>query len=191
MEQLHQIITAQMTWSARTFGPGTRHIGLAKHLATELKDYTKAAEADDHDQQNAETVDVFILAVDGIWRWMQASASGVSIGQIAEYVQRDIIEHLCFTYRDADFGKQARADEYEPEHDVDVMLESEGEDDFDAGVYFVTIAGWALATLACSVGFPDALRLIEEKQAANRERQWPAPGGQDEPVEHIREAANV
>ena len=52
----------QREWSERTFGPGTRTLGVLDHIRKELAEI----EADPTDL--AEWVDVIILAFDGAWR---------------------------------------------------------------------------------------------------------------------------
>jgi hypothetical protein len=52
----------QRQWSAETFGPGTRALGVIDHIRKELAEI----EADPTDL--AEWVDVVILAFDGAWR---------------------------------------------------------------------------------------------------------------------------
>lgn len=55
-------LTHQREWSLRTFGPGTRLLGVLDHIRKELKEI----EADPADV--SEWVDVIILAFDGAWR---------------------------------------------------------------------------------------------------------------------------
>jgi hypothetical protein len=55
-------IERQRKWSADTFGPGPRTLGLIDHISKELVEI----EADPTDL--AEWVDVVILAFDGAWR---------------------------------------------------------------------------------------------------------------------------
>jgi hypothetical protein len=188
MEQLHNIIVKQMTWSNRTFGQGARSVGIARHIIKELGDLSHAEEAENNDECRAEVVDIAILAIDGLWR---STATGVAIGGIADTVQRDIIEELLFGYQSSLTGP------YDPEDDCKVIIDTLGEpqadnaDEFEATIYFRDIACWALSWLTCDIGLPKTLDLIQAKQAINAARQWPAPGGQDEPVEHVREAENV
>jgi hypothetical protein len=55
-------LTRQMLWSAKTFGPGHRTLGVTDHIAKELDEIR----ADPLDL--GEWVDVIILAFDGAWR---------------------------------------------------------------------------------------------------------------------------
>ena len=55
-------LTRQRDWSAETFGPGTRTLGVLAHIRKELDEI----EADPTDL--SEWVDVIILAIDGAWR---------------------------------------------------------------------------------------------------------------------------
>lgn len=52
----------QKEWSERTFGPGSRAIGVVDHIRKELRE----VEADPSDV--TEWIDVVILALDGAWR---------------------------------------------------------------------------------------------------------------------------
>jgi hypothetical protein len=55
-------LTRQMLWSAETFGPGRRTLGVLDHIRKELDEI----EAEPTDL--SEWVDVVILAFDGAWR---------------------------------------------------------------------------------------------------------------------------
>lgn len=55
----------QSEWSARTFGPGDRRLGVTAHIAKELDEIREAETPED---VLAEFVDVVILALDGAWR---------------------------------------------------------------------------------------------------------------------------
>lgn len=55
-------LARQREWSQRTFGPGTRLLGVLDHIRKELKEI----EASPDDVE--EWVDVIILAFDGAWR---------------------------------------------------------------------------------------------------------------------------
>lgn len=63
-------ITRHIEWSATTFGPGKRTLGLTNHIRKELVEIESAP--DDVE----EWIDVIILALDGAWR---AGASGDEI----------------------------------------------------------------------------------------------------------------
>lgn len=52
----------QRVWSLRTFGPGTRLLGVLDHIRKELR------EIEDDPTDVREWVDVIILAFDGAWR---------------------------------------------------------------------------------------------------------------------------
>lgn len=52
----------QKAWSAETFGPGRRTLGVVNHIRSELDEI----EADPEDL--SEWIDVIILAIDGAWR---------------------------------------------------------------------------------------------------------------------------
>lgn len=58
----HMHLRRQKVWSERTFGPGTRLLGVLDHIRKELLEI----EADPKDIE--EWVDVIILAFDGAWR---------------------------------------------------------------------------------------------------------------------------
>ena len=55
-------IARQRVFSYRTFGPGSRHLGIVDHITRELEEVL----ADPTDL--GEWVDVIILAIDGAWR---------------------------------------------------------------------------------------------------------------------------
>lgn len=59
---LEQYLERQEEWSSRTFGHGTRTLGLTKHIEKEIAEIR----AKPHDL--SEWVDVVILALDGYWR---------------------------------------------------------------------------------------------------------------------------
>jgi hypothetical protein len=61
-ETLESYLTRQWEWSARTFGPGRRTLGILQHIGKELKEI----EAEPTDL--SEWIDVVILAMDGFWR---------------------------------------------------------------------------------------------------------------------------
>lgn len=52
----------QKEWSAKTFGPGLRTVGVTEHIKKELAEILEAP------QDLEEWVDVIILALDGYWR---------------------------------------------------------------------------------------------------------------------------
>ena len=52
----------QRVWSAETFGPGRRTVGLCAHITKEL------AEIQVDPDDTREWIDVLILALDGYWR---------------------------------------------------------------------------------------------------------------------------
>lgn len=100
MTDLAAYIARQAAWSAATFGPGPRTVGLCRHIQSELAEI----QADPSDL--TEWVDVIILALDGAWR-----------------------------------------------------------------------AGHSPSAIVAA---------LEAKQAVNLAREWPPPGPQDEPTEHVR-----
>lgn len=55
-------IIRQMDFSANAFGPGTRQKGVCAHIRQELD------EIDEGDNDPKEWVDVWLLAMDGLWR---------------------------------------------------------------------------------------------------------------------------
>lgn len=57
-----EYLSRQEGWSSRTFGHGTRALGITSHIRKELAEI----EAKPHDL--TEWVDVVILAMDGYWR---------------------------------------------------------------------------------------------------------------------------
>lgn len=59
---LANYVAAQKAWSADTFGPGRRTLGITAHIRKELTEI----EADPDDVR--EWIDVLILAMDGYWR---------------------------------------------------------------------------------------------------------------------------
>lgn len=61
-ERFLVLMTQKIEWSERTFGPGRRTIGLAKHIRKELQEVEAAP--DDLE----EWIDVALLALDGAWR---------------------------------------------------------------------------------------------------------------------------
>lgn len=63
---LIKYIQRQKSFSEQTFGPGDRTIGVTKHVAKELNEIV-----DDYNAWKptlGEWVDVFILALEGMWR---------------------------------------------------------------------------------------------------------------------------
>lgn len=62
MTDLVAHIRRQIEWSARTFGPGDRTVGVVAHIRKELAEI-EAAPGD-----VMEWIDVVILAIDGAWR---------------------------------------------------------------------------------------------------------------------------
>jgi len=61
-KHLIEYLNLQRYWSAMTFGPGLRTIGLTKHIQEELLEI-QAEPTDVY-----EWIDVVILALDGAWR---------------------------------------------------------------------------------------------------------------------------
>lgn len=61
-EGVAEYVKRQQGWSARTFGPGCRTLGVTAHIEKELAEIR----AKPHDL--SEWVDVIILAMDGYWR---------------------------------------------------------------------------------------------------------------------------
>jgi hypothetical protein len=55
----------QAEWSAKTFGPGDRTLGVSDHIRKELQEIASAAPGLDRQR---EWIDVVILALDGAWR---------------------------------------------------------------------------------------------------------------------------
>lgn len=62
MSELSEYVARQEYWSARTFGYGTRTLGITAHISKELDEIR----ANPHDL--TEWIDVIILALDGYWR---------------------------------------------------------------------------------------------------------------------------
>ena len=61
-ETLESYLTRQWEWSARTFGPGRRTMGILTHIRKELEEIV------DNPTDLSEWIDVVILAMDGFWR---------------------------------------------------------------------------------------------------------------------------
>lgn len=99
-QSLRHYVARQREWSAKTFGPGQRTLGISAHIAKELDEIRAKPE------DLSEWIDVMILAFDGYWRHGGTPS--------------EIMEHL------------------------------------------------------------------NAKQWKNFRREWPAPGPQDQPTEHIR-----
>lgn len=64
------LVAEQAAWSHRTFGPGTRTLGLLDHLRKELVEVGKAP------YDLSEWIDLAILAIDGAWRHASQTDSG-------------------------------------------------------------------------------------------------------------------
>lgn len=64
---LEQHLVRQMAFSRATFGPGERRLGVIDHIRKELK------EVEAGDGEASEWVDVVILALDGLWRRLEAT----------------------------------------------------------------------------------------------------------------------
>lgn len=62
MMDLSGYLKRQEEWSGRTFGHGTRTIGIIQHIRKELEEILQ----NPHDLE--EWIDVVILALDGYWR---------------------------------------------------------------------------------------------------------------------------
>lgn len=68
---IQSLLEDQRRWSAATFGPGYRTVGILRHVRKELAEI----EANPHDLE--EWIDVILLAIDGFWRhggWDLAAA---------------------------------------------------------------------------------------------------------------------
>jgi hypothetical protein len=79
-----QHIIRQIAWSRATFGPGPRHEGVSDHIRKELDEiHVDLINARD---PSKEWVDVAILALDGLWRSIQAANPAWSTDQVAERV---------------------------------------------------------------------------------------------------------
>ena len=64
---LEQLITHQILFSLKTFGPGLRQEGLLRHIEKEMNEVRSA---DEHAVD--EWADIILLAIDGAWRsWNQ------------------------------------------------------------------------------------------------------------------------
>lgn len=61
-DNLIEFLTIQADWSARTFGPGKRTIGLCNHIRSELDEIEQTP------GDLEEWIDVIILALDATWR---------------------------------------------------------------------------------------------------------------------------
>lgn len=59
---LAEYVEAHKIWSERTFGDGSRHMGITKHLEKEI------VEIRENPTDLMEWIDVMILAIDGYWR---------------------------------------------------------------------------------------------------------------------------
>lgn len=73
-----EYVRAQMEWSERTFGPGTRTKGVVDHIRKELEEIL----ADPGDV--GEWIDIIILGIDGAWRCIAASEQSTAPEQVAE-----------------------------------------------------------------------------------------------------------
>lgn len=69
---LRDLLTVQRAWSAKTFGPGRRTLGIIDHIEAEIVEIKK----DPTDVE--EWIDIVILALDGAWR------TGASPARIVE-----------------------------------------------------------------------------------------------------------
>jgi len=85
---LRQYIRRQMDWSARTFGPAKRTVGIINHITKELEEIRK----EPHDIE--EWVDVMILAMDGAWR------AGANPEQITEILLRKQVKNFTREWPD-------------------------------------------------------------------------------------------
>lgn len=190
MLKLEDMILRQITWSHRTFGSGARVQGIARHIVKEMKERDTAPTKTD---QRLEVADLFILGIDGAWRAMLDWRNGYTPAELANRVHGILMEEAYFicgslSARDPADYAHGMADGYI------TMTESEDPEVVEdsrrtiAG-FFCDIANEALATLVQDVGWTMALAIIDRKQAGNRARQWPAPGGEDQPVEHIKTEA--
>lgn len=71
------ILTAQIGWSRRTFGPGPRVKGNTAHVLKELLEYREEPNIE-------EAVDIAMLANDGLWRQISEANPGASDEEIAD-----------------------------------------------------------------------------------------------------------
>jgi hypothetical protein len=83
---LESYLMRQRAWSQRTFGPGRRTAGIAKHIRLELEEIA----ADPKDWR--EWIDLVILALDGAWR------AGGSPAEIATELWRKQEVNFCRTW---------------------------------------------------------------------------------------------
>ena len=67
---MHAHILRQMAFSRGAFGPGERRKGIIEHIRKEL------IEIEESDDRATEWVDVVILALDGLWRAIDAADGG-------------------------------------------------------------------------------------------------------------------
>lgn len=86
MSALYDLIQRQVDFSLRTFGPGERRAGIIAHIHKELVEIAEA------DQPSREWVDVYLLALDGLWRAL--IAEGVSPQFIAIAAAGEIVDKL-------------------------------------------------------------------------------------------------
>jgi len=80
---LEWYVMEQREWSARTFGPGRRVMGLTRHIEKEIEEIRRAPE------DLSEWIDVVILALDGAWR------AGYSPAAIAAELERKQKENFA------------------------------------------------------------------------------------------------
>jgi hypothetical protein len=84
----------QIVFSRSTFGPGERREGVIDHIRKELQEI----EAADTDKERIEEwVDVVILALDGLWRSIDAAhrnlgAAYVDVDEVAGHIEIAIVK---------------------------------------------------------------------------------------------------
>lgn len=97
-------LARQREWSERTFGPGTRLLGVLDHIRKELEE----VEADPTDVE--EWVDVIILAFDGAWR------AGWEPQQIIDAIKAKQAKNEARTWPDwRQFGQDQAIEHIEPD----------------------------------------------------------------------------
>jgi len=77
---LNEHIIRQMDFSAMAFGPGTRQQGVVDHIRKELVEIAEG------DNDPKEWVDVWLLAMDGLWRSLRERFIELTDAEIAEMI---------------------------------------------------------------------------------------------------------
>ena len=80
-----ELVSDQLMWSLKTFGPGGRQMGLIEHIGKEIDEVMGCL--DTQKDPLEEWVDVMILAIEGAWR------SGHTPAEIALAFRRKFIKN--------------------------------------------------------------------------------------------------